>query len=69
MTEHDLKAIKADAKRDFGKVPGVEGFGIGAGTLRIYILNNEVASKLPADRRYKGVPIELVVTGPITAGV
>jgi hypothetical protein len=60
----DLRAIKAAAKSQFGHLPGVEGFGIGDNMLRIYVADGTVRAQLPAE--FQGVPIEYVVTGPIT---
>ena len=61
----DLSAVKRLAKQTFGDVPGIEGFGIGAVTLRIYVQSREVCDRLPAS--FHGVPVECVVTGTISA--
>lgn len=61
----DLRAIKAVAKAQLGQLPGVQGFGLGDGCLRIYVLNDEVKAKLP--REFGGVPVEIVVSGDIVA--
>lgn len=63
--EHDLKRIKAAAKAQFGQVDGVEGIGIGARTLRIYVRDESVRNRLPSE--FKGVAIDVVVTGTIEA--
>ena len=61
----DLRAIKTAARTEFGLTPGVQGFGIGDRTLRIYIHNDDVRHTLPAS--YQGVPVDFVVTGDVTA--
>ena len=61
----DLRAIKAAARTELGQTPGVQGFGIGDRTLRVYIHNQEVEQRLPAS--FQGVPIDFVVTGDVTA--
>jgi hypothetical protein len=61
----DLRALKAEARSQFGQVPGVEGFGIGDRTLRIYVRDNDVRKHLPTELR--GVPLEIVVTGDVSA--
>jgi hypothetical protein len=61
----DLRAIKAAAKEEFRDVDGIEGFGIGDQVLRVYVRNTEVAESLP--KTFRGVDLELVVTGDITA--
>ena len=64
--EHvDLRQIKAMAKSELGGLQGVEGFGIGDGTLRVYVRNWDVSVQLP--RVYLGVPVDFIVTGDITA--
>ena len=61
----NLRAIKAAAKSLFGCIDGVEGFGLGENSLRIYIRNSEVRDQLPSV--FQGVPVEFVITGEITA--
>ncbi|HZO89601.1 MAG TPA: hypothetical protein VFB38_14835 [Chthonomonadaceae bacterium] len=61
----DLRAVKAAAQSQFGQIPGIEGFGIGDGTLGIYVRNAEVRNQLPHE--YQGVPVEFVITGDIEA--
>lgn len=61
----DLRAVKTAAKAQFGQTPGVEGFGIGDGTLRIYVRNADVRKQLPSE--FQGVPVDFVVSGDITA--
>lgn len=60
----DIRAIKADAKRDFGWIPGVLGIGIGRNSLRIYIHDSNVQNKLP--KNFEGVQLDFVVTGDIS---
>jgi len=63
--EPDMRAIKAQAKSRFGNLSGVQGFGVGDRTLRIYVNNSDLKSLLPA--RFLGVPIVVVVSGEIVA--
>jgi hypothetical protein len=62
----DLRAVKAAAKSRFGGVRGVQGFGIGDGSLRVYIRTPEVRKRLP--NKFQGVPVDFVVVGDIVAG-
>lgn len=62
--EPDLQSVKAAAKRQFGSVPGVEGLGLGENSLHIYVGDEEVGKQLPSE--FRGVPVEIVVTGPIS---
>lgn len=64
MEASELLNAKAAAKRELGEIPGVEGFGIGAGTLRVYIRNPGVREHLPDE--FRGVPVECVMVGDIT---
>lgn len=61
----DMRAIKAKAKLEFGKIAGVEGFGVGDYVLRIYVSSARLKDKLPS--RFQGVPVDLVVSGNIVA--
>jgi hypothetical protein len=61
----NLRAIKAAAKSLFSHIDGVEGFGLGENSLRIYIRNTKVRDALPSV--FQGVPVEFVITGEITA--
>jgi hypothetical protein len=61
----DLASVKVAAKRELGGVPGVLGFGIGAGTLRVYVQDDRVREHLP--ERFRQVPVDLIVTGDIRA--
>jgi hypothetical protein len=61
----DLKAIKASARREFGGVDGVNGFGLGERSVRVYVRDASVGDHLPHE--YQGVPVEVVVTGDLVA--
>lgn len=61
----ELISAKQEARAQFGGTTGVTGFGLGDGTVRIYILNTAVGEMLP--RKIANIPIELVVTGEIEA--
>jgi hypothetical protein len=61
----ELKAKKRRAQEQLSKLPGVEGFGIGDGTIRVYVQSPQVKQSLPAD--VEGVTLEVVVTGDISA--
>lgn len=67
MEQHDrnMRSIKAAAKEELGHIRGVEGLGLGEGVLRVYVRNAEVRKRLPSE--YRGVPVESVVTGEISA--
>lgn len=61
----ELKAKKRRAQEQLRDLPGVEGFGIGDGTIRVYVRSPQVKQSLPTD--VEGVTLEVVVTGDITA--
>lgn len=62
----DMRAIKAKAKERFGKLAGVQGFGIGDSVLRVYVKSKaSVEDRVPT--RFQGVPVNLIVTGDIAA--
>ncbi len=63
--KQDMRSVKAAAKEQFRRVRGVEGIGIGDGTLRVYVRDAEVRERLPS--RFRGVPVDCVVTGDISA--
>ncbi len=63
--ERDMRSIKAAAREEFGNVQGVEGIGIGDGSLRVYVRNAEVCERLPC--RFRGVRVDFVVAGDISA--
>lgn len=57
--------IREHLETQYSNEPGVEGFGQGDGTVRIYVRSKDVGARLP--REFAGVPVELVVVGDITA--
>ncbi len=61
----DMRAVKAAAREELGQVQGVQGVGLGEGTLRVYVQNPDVRKQLPSE--FKGVPIDFVVTGDVSA--
>ena len=63
----DMRAIKAKAKERFGNVAGVKGFGIGDYALRIYVSSNSALQGI-MPTKFQGVPVNLIVTGDISAG-
>lgn len=63
-TNKDIKVLKAQAKQEFGWIPGVLGIGIGRDSLRVYIHDSSIQNQLP--RSFEGVQIDVVVTGDIT---
>lgn len=60
----DLTRAKSQAKNLVLDVAGVQGVGIGDGTVRVYIRDASVARDLPPD--VNGVPIEPVTVGEVT---
>ena len=65
QSNQDMRSLKAAAKEELGGVEGVEGVGLGEGTLRVYVRSAEVRKRLPAE--FRGVPVDPVVTGEISA--
>jgi len=66
--ENDLPTLliaKRAAKRKFGHIAGVEGFGVGHHTLRIYLSNAALCEKLP--KTFHGVPVDFIVVEEIVA--
>jgi hypothetical protein len=63
-TDLDMVAIKAAAKRELDR-DGVEGFGIGNRSLRVYVRDADTGRRLP--RSFHGADVECVVTGDIKA--
>jgi hypothetical protein len=61
----ELAAVKARAKRAWGDLDGVEGFGIGDGVLRVYVRDAGVARRL--DDTFDGVAVDFVPVGDIEA--
>lgn len=64
-SQPDMRAVKSAAKAQFGATPGVQGFGIGHGTLRIYVQSDEIRNQLPST--FQGVPVDFVIGGDIAA--
>ena len=65
QSQPDMRAVKSAAKAQFGDTPGVQGFGIGHGTLRIYVQNAGIRSQLPST--FQGVPVDFIIGGDIAA--
>lgn len=63
MEHTSLIAAKAAAKKELGRIPGVEGFGIGEGSLRVYVHDAAVEKLVP--EAFQGVPIHCIVTGSV----
>jgi hypothetical protein len=63
--ELDLFKVKAAAKDELGRIDGVQGFGVGDGSLRVYVQNAGVKQHLPS--YFRGAPIECVVVGAVHA--
>lgn len=61
----NLQQVKAAAKDQFGRQPGVLGFGLGERSLRIYVRSAEVCAQLPNE--FQGIPVDCIVTGNISA--
>lgn len=59
----ELKAKKREAQERLEQVPGVEGFGVGDGTVRVYLRSPGVKDGLPTE--IGGVPLEFIVTGDV----
>ncbi|MGH2354994.1 MAG: hypothetical protein ACRDJN_25575 [Chloroflexota bacterium] len=59
--DDQLRRAKRHAKELLLPVDGVQGVGIGAGTLRVYVRDASVAHGLPAE--VDGVTVEPVVVG------
>lgn len=60
-----LRTVKAHAKKEFGAIEGVQGFGIGDRRLRIYVRGAAVRRQLPDT--FEGVPVECIEVGEIEA--
>ena len=65
QSNQDMRSLKAAAKEEHGRIQGVEGVGLGEGSLRIYVRNPEVRKRLP--KEFRGVLVNPVVTGEISA--
>jgi len=65
MNLAELKALKRRAQLQLENLPGVEGFGVGDGVIRVYVRSPQVKQSLPA--AVEGVALEIVVTGDIAS--
>lgn len=65
QSNQDMRSIKAAAKEELGRLEGVEGVGLGEGSLRVYVRNAEVRKRLPTE--FRGLPVDSVVAGEISA--
>jgi hypothetical protein len=65
MNLAELKSKKLRAQQQLQGIDGVEGFGIGDGTIRVYVRSPQVKQSLPTE--VDGVTLEVVVTGDITS--
>lgn len=63
-SHEELTRAKTHTKALVLDVAGVQGVGIGDGTVRVYIKNASVAGDLPQE--VDGVPIEPVTVGEVT---
>lgn len=59
------QAAKSAAKAAFGDIEGIQGFGVGDGTVRIYIRSASVGAVLP--KELNGVPLDLIITEDLAA--
>lgn len=63
LSDADLKQAKAEAKKRFGHIQGIVGFGIGDGVVVIYVRNSAAKNELPVAIDH--VPIECVISGDL----
>lgn len=61
----DLFQVKAAARDELGRIDGVKGFGVGDGSLRVYVQDAEVMQHLPSS--FRGAPVECVIVGTVHA--
>jgi hypothetical protein len=61
----DLLTVKRAAKREFGQIAGIEGFGIGNHKLRIYVSNEALCKELP--KKFHGVEVDFIVVEDVVA--
>jgi hypothetical protein len=67
--QKDWQEIKAEAKKLYGNIPGVEGFGIGDDSLLIYIQDSEVQKDFTKEKMSQiseGSKFEFIITGKIS---
>jgi hypothetical protein len=65
MSFSDIERAKTSASERLAGIDGVLGFGVGDGTVRVYVQRSDVGQRLPEE--VDGIPIEVVVTGTIDA--
>lgn len=68
--DKDLQVVKNKAKKCFGRIPGVLGFGIGDNSIRLYVDDADVNVKFPGKEfpeNFEGVKMEVIITGEIVA--
>ena len=65
QNSHQLRSAKATAKAALRSIEGIQGFGIGDQTVRVYVRDTAVARQLPSE--IAGVTVECVVVGDISA--
>lgn len=61
----ELLSKKRAAQKQYGNLPGILGFGVGDGTIRVYLQHPAAAGLLPQE--FDGVRFEFVVAGEIEA--
>ncbi len=60
-----LMAAKAELRRQFRDVPGVQGFGIGERSVRVYIQDTSIRPQIP--EQINNIDVECIVEGDIRA--
>jgi hypothetical protein len=55
----DLMTARTAARKELGEISGVEGFGIGDGSLRVYVHDAAVKKLVPSE--FHGIPVDCVV--------
>ena len=63
MEHTKLVSAKAAARKELGRIPGVEWVGLGDASLRVYVHDEAVEKLVPS--QFHGVPIHCIVTGPV----
>lgn len=61
LVSAEIQEAKQAAKREFGELDGVQGFGIGDAELIVYVRDIRVKNKIPA--KFHGFPVQTIVTG------
>lgn len=70
--DKDLQTVKNNARKCFGRIPGVLGFGIGDNSIRLYVHDADVHVKFPEKefpKDFEGVKMEVIITGEILANL